>query len=277
MKTVTRHHIDASVIQSYIADTSSSLEKTLKAARKNPKHLFQLILIAQEYAGYLSIVEAESPELCRALRIIGQTAGAIFATSSVSEGSVEVLLDDLPAYLPATGPTGYSIPNNWLDGFFAAIICNDIQTLDILLKTPIDVLRRSRTKSEECLYLLVDTFQAFYTAAKDIGERLSAALSATDTERLSIDPDYTILVVVPQMKLMYRLIAKDVQSFNQVLFKTLESHKKYWSSSDRRSRPDGFLALGALAFATLAHSIGMPIEVESDYIPIRLIRGDCRQ
>ncbi|MEU8784799.1 immunity 49 family protein [Streptomyces sp. NPDC048637] len=62
---------------------------------------------------------------------------------------------------------------------------------------------------------------------------------------------------------------KDHEGFNQALAEALELHKAYWSREDRSDDIVGYLALGPLAMACLAYDAGIPIEVESEYLPIR--------
>ena len=53
-------------------------------------------------------------------------------------------------------------------------------------------------------------------------------------------------------------------------------HKIYWGSEDNSMDGYGFIAWGPLALSCLAYDAGIPIEVESDYLPLRLLHGECR-
>ncbi|CAL9298260.1 Imm49 family immunity protein [Streptomyces sp. SudanB52_2052] len=49
------------------------------------------------------------------------------------------------------------------------------------------------------------------------------------------------------------------------------SGKQYWSEEDRALSIPGLVALAPLAMACLAHDAGIPVEVESEYLPAVLI------
>ncbi|MEU4504031.1 immunity 49 family protein [Streptomyces sp. NPDC024089] len=61
------------------------------------------------------------------------------------------------------------------------------------------------------------------------------------------------------------------ETANQALAEALELHKAYWSTPERSGDIAGFLALGPLAIACLAYDAGFPVEVESEYLPVRLL------
>ncbi|MEU8626683.1 immunity 49 family protein [Streptomyces sp. NPDC048669] len=61
------------------------------------------------------------------------------------------------------------------------------------------------------------------------------------------------------------------KKLNEALAEALELHRAYWGSPERADDIAGFLALGPLAVACLAHDAGFPIEVESEYLPVRLL------
>ncbi|MFY4723437.1 immunity 49 family protein [Streptomyces sp. LaBMicrA B280] len=57
------------------------------------------------------------------------------------------------------------------------------------------------------------------------------------------------------------------------LVEALELHQQHWTADEERAEdPEGRLALGPLAIACLAYDGGIPIEVESDYLPQHLLQ-----
>ena len=59
----------------------------------------------------------------------------------------------------------------------------------------------------------------------------------------------------------------------KALVRALQLHKEYWTKDeDRRLTTEGAVALGPLAVACLAYDVGMPIEVESEYLPEYLLK-----
>lgn len=276
MKEVIRHKIDLEVVKRNIVARHKTFLLTLQVAKKDGDALSQLLTVARSYAGYLSVIEPESPELCMALRIGAQAANAIFTTASSASGAVQVLLENDLVQLPAIGTTSTSYAGNWMSGLFMAIICQDGQALHTLIHTPVSVLRQSSTKGDECMYLFVEALQGFLKRDRETSSYLLKALEATDPDRLSIDPEYVLSILVPEIDLLYRILEMDATAYNQALEKALEKHRQYWSKGQRKTNPSGYLALGPLAMSVCAINIGIPIEVESDYLPMRLVKGDCK-
>jgi len=89
------------------------------------------------------------------------------------------------------------------------------------------------------------------------------------------DEEFVLNVLVPEMQMLFRLALGEVGPFDDSLEFALERHKKYWSKSNRKKDPDGFLALGALSISSAAFDAGFPVEVESDYVPRDLIENGC--
>ena len=80
-------------------------------------------------------------------------------------------------------------------------------------------------------------------------------------------------MAVPELELLVRHLQRDARAFDEALQFALERHKKYWSQGDRKFNPHGFLALGPTAIAALAYEAQMPIEAESDYLPMAVVRA----
>jgi hypothetical protein len=255
-----------------------SLDLALDAVRTRPDVLNQLARVAVEYAGYLQVGAPGSPELCRALRAGAQAEGALFAVASAAPGEVEVPLGDgPPARYRTQGPTDYSHAANWRQGFHLAVLVRDRETLDRLCRVPLDVLRASPTRTDEYAYLYVDALQGYWRSEQDTPARLTRALEETEPAKVPIaGPDFVLDLIVPEMELLYRVMLGDAAAFNASLASALELYKKYWSHAKRAYAPEGQLAWGALAMASLAHEQGLAVTVESDYLPPRLWRGECR-
>jgi hypothetical protein len=187
------------------------------------------------------------------------------------------ILGDVAITLPTTGSSSTTNAGHWLGGFFAALVRRDLEALHVLVNIPLEILRNSSAKYEEYVYLYVDALQALLREEKDLGTSLVNAAKATDPEKLEKGVDYALYIVVPAMDLLVRLLNRDVPQFNRVLYSALEDHKKFWSVNEMRSRdPYGFIAWPLLAIASLASDRKMPLEVESDYLPPRLLHGECR-
>jgi hypothetical protein len=73
--------------------------------------------------------------------------------------------------------------------------------------------------------------------------------------------------------MMLPLFHKDAEAFNRALVDALEEHKKFYIKRSEGQREISFLAIGPAALCALAHDAGLPIEVDSEYLPQSLIEG----
>ncbi|HKE46465.1 MAG TPA: immunity 49 family protein [Rhodanobacteraceae bacterium] len=279
MSKIARHATDAELVREGVARKKKTLAELLDAAGDYAGALSLVLGAAHSYAGYLDAAGAKTAELCRALGLGAEAASAIFALGSGS-GSVSVSfpLGSRRLSLPATGPTDSTHAGDWRVGWWLAQIVRDRDAIDRLVSTPVDVLRRSSTRGDECQYLFIEALQGFERRAPDWSDRLQAALDATDPTRVRLsDEEFVLNVLVPEMQMVFRLALGETGPFDEAVEFALERHRKYWSKGNRKQDPDGFLALGALGICSIAHDAGVPVAVESDYMPRELVEGACRR
>lgn len=271
MKKISRHAIDPELVREGVESYCELVEHGVKSAAGRASALSVVLGTARSYAGYVAAANEEMAEIYRAMRIDAQAAAAIFALGS-GVGEIEFALGDRHMRLAATGPTDATHVGNWRVGLWLAHIVRDRAAIDTLVATPIDVLRRSGSRGDECHYLFIDALQAFEKRMPDWLGRLHAALDATDPERVRMfDEEFVLNILVPEMQMLFRLAIGEVAPFNEALLFALDRHKNYWNNHDRGRDPDGYLALGSLAIASLAYDSGRPLDVESDYAPRGLI------
>jgi hypothetical protein len=260
----------------------ATLLKTYEeVARTNPEQLSLASLATDSlnYVSYLSALEPDSAQICPLLHATVQAYTALFQQAlSIGEHIQVTLFGDVTITLPTTGSSSATDTGNWLDGFFVALVRRDTEALHVLANIPLEILRNSSTKTEEYTYLYVDALQALWRKEKDLIKRLLSVARATASEKLEpgIGGAYTRSIVVPTIQLLFQLIKNDVPLFNHVLASALEAHKQFWSLNEQTSRtPYGFIAWPVLAIASLAYDLKMPIEVESAYLPLRLLHREC--
>jgi hypothetical protein len=277
MKNVPRHSVDLELVEEGVEGMGDVLDSLLDSAKSRAEALSPLLATARNYAGYLAVEQPESAGLCRSLRIGAQASAAIFATAT-GQGEVEARIDGAYTRLPATGVTDATHIANWRIGWWMAQIVRDSATIDQLVVTPVDILRQSSTRADECQYLFAAALQAFEQRAEDWATKLRVALDATDPDEVDLmDEDFVLNILVPEMQMLFRLAIGEIEPFQEALYFALQRHKKYWSRASRKRNPDGFFALGPVAIAGMARDAGMPIEVESAYLPPRLVTGQCRE
>ncbi|MGW3089482.1 immunity 49 family protein [Streptomyces sp. NPDC001108] len=201
-----------------------------------------------------------------------QVGSAAFAAASVTEGSIEARIAHEVRSIEATGPQSYANVGNWLTTLWFVIVCRDQSRMDAMCRIPLDLLRASGVKGDSYVHHWVDALQTYWHEQPGLPEKLTAAIEQSHPAIATIMPrDLLQCVLYPPINLFYQFLRKDHAGFNQALAEALELHKAYWSAPERSGSIAGFLALGPLAMACLAYDAGFPIEVESDYLPIRLL------
>ncbi len=86
-------------------------------------------------------------------------------------------------------------------------------------------------------------------------------------------------LIIPAIEVFVCIFAKDEKGFNRNLLFALEQHKLYYESTDnsqetRRDKHEGWVSLLLTCACVIAHDKGMKREVESDYIPEWLVKGE---
>jgi hypothetical protein len=277
---IARHEIDVAFAHQRVQEDREDLPTLVEAARKDLTRCNMLRFTASAYAGEVEAVEPGSPEVCRGLRLGAQTMAAMFKAATADSSDVDVQLDDGgPVSVSArTSPASVNVAN-WKHGFYHAVICREKPILDLLCRVPADLLRGVKGfKADECVYLHAEALRAYWQQADDAPERLAAALEATAPESLEFAPgDLVLDLWVPEMELLYRVMLKDEQGFNEALRKALELHKRYWGQKkdNRWNDAQAFLSIPITALSCLAWESDLEVKVSSDYIPRWLVEGDC--
>lgn len=203
-----------------------------------------------------------------------QIGSAMFAVTGADEGSVQCRIDGRTRNIPVIGPRPYADAGNWLTAFWLAVVCRDQKRMTQLCEIPVERLRSAEGEYDEYVYHWVAALQAYWLRQAGLVDELVAAIEGSYPETAVVTPtDLLQGVLYPPINLFHRFVRKDEGGFNQALAEALELHKAYWTADEDRAKdPDGRLALGPLAIACLAYDGGIPIEVESEYLPAHLLQ-----
>jgi hypothetical protein len=281
MKPVQRHVPDSVVAERLRLSEPGLLELGLKVLieKSEPRTLATSIRHAIWIAGLEDVNDPRSEVPCGALKVASSLSAGLFRLMAEAPGEYPIPIGDgRKAVLPNIGVTSETHVARWTRGYYIATIVRDHGALASLGRTPVAELRRSSTRGDEHLYSWAETLQKFERGDSGTMAKLQVAIDGTDPAVLSEDGSKTemLQIRVPEMQVFYRLVCQEPGPFNEALQLAVEQHKKYWSAAKRKNDPAGFIALGPLAFACRAHDIGLPVTVESDYLPRRLIEGACR-
>ncbi|MEV5985493.1 immunity 49 family protein [Streptomyces sp. NPDC052051] len=204
-----------------------------------------------------------------------QVGSALFASATAEGNLVECRILEQVRTLPAVGAQYYTDAENWLNAFWLAIICRERGRLTQLASVPVALLRDSGAVFDEYIYPWVETLQKWWLEGGELGELLVAAMRGTDPDVLQVaEEDLVLKIDYPSINLFTRYITDDPVGFNEALADALNWHKSYWTHDEERLiSSSGLVALGPLAMACLAYDADFPIEVESEYLPIHLVKG----
>lgn len=269
--TVVRHSIDKEFTRKVSSRQEELIESSLEGL--NEGRASNLDYLFSDYvrnAGFLSVTEPNSPETDVSLEDAGFVGAALFKVASAPlDAEVEVLLSpSLPSHFKNTFTSDQIHVDKWHTAFLVAAISRNAAALDTLCQTPIDLLRRSITRTNDYYFLYAEALQALWKREENVDEKLLAALEATDPDNIpERHTDFVLHIAVPEMELLMQYLADDEEAFNTSLVQALELHKKFYGMAEKfRRNPIGFLALGPLAMCCFAADSGMKITVQSDYL-----------
>lgn len=170
-------------------------------------------------------------------------------------------------------------PIYWIYGFCLNLLCRRSEGLDRLARYPVETLAESSTWEPPCRVPFSKCMQAWHLgmAAQKIGPMLVEAQKQTDPKGIPYreSVEFVLTHDVFWIHLLAMLVDRDAQQVEQVLIKALEEHRNYYSSSrERRKDPDSHIALVPLALAAAAWDAGMRFDIDSEYLPMRLVTGE---
>jgi hypothetical protein len=140
-----------------------------------------------------------------------------------------------------------------------------------LAGVPVELLRDCGPQYDEFLFAWIRALQVFARGEDGLIDIVIEAMRGTETLQPNAIPEVVAQLYFPPIELFYRYTQREQASFTEALATALELHKRYWTAEPRA--PHGVVALAPLAIACLARDAGMPIEVESDYLPHHLLVG----
>ncbi|MGW1521311.1 immunity 49 family protein [Streptomyces sp. NPDC002287] len=222
--------------------------------------------------------QAAEPGSWEAVVTAAQLGSALFRTAGMTEGTTEVRIHHAMRTLPAAGPSWDANAEAWIEGFWYAVITRDQPKMTELCELPLDVLRASGADHDDYLYHWVAALQAYWLKRPELVPELTLAFQRSHPDVAVIaGRDYIQQVAYPPINLFYKFLQKDEEGFHAALVEALELHKRYWTATPERADDvDGLVPIGVLAVACLAYDGGIPVEVESPYLPEHLLKRSGR-
>lgn len=239
---------------------------------------------AKRAATCLHALGAERASIVRALRIRAEVEVARFQLAAHPGENVDVSIDGKVFSLRLDEVHGDTGPSAWIEGVSSAIATDYKSALATLAELGTEErLRRGRLVTGAINGRVEQALALRALATNDApGARAWIARAREDLAReeksITRQPAVRSLSL-PEMALTDACAAGEPAAFNDALAKALEGHRAFWTrASERRLQPrddpSGWLALEPLGIACLARQRGIPVDVESDYIPAWLVRRD---
>lgn len=202
-----------------------------------------------------------------------QVHSAVFAATFTDQETVTCKIRQEERQLDSTGPQFYLNAGTWLNAFFLALICRETARLDMLAQVPASLLRDCGGVLDEYVYAWVETLRSFWLRRDDVSQHLVRAVDLSAPEGTHVlDAETMGKLEYPPIMMFYRYLRNDAAGFNEALNDALRWHKEYWTADeDRTQNIEGAVAIAPLAMACLAKANGIPIEVESGYLPSALL------
>ncbi|MFJ1784512.1 immunity 49 family protein [Streptomyces anulatus] len=275
--TVSRHPFPTGNATAGLAVLQNSTEGLIEGLEADSTRLgdaFQLTLtLAKSHC--LLDTEASLLPTWKAWVNAMQIGSATFTAADTAEGEVHCHIAEKDRTLRSTGPQSYTHAGTWLTAFYLSMTCREKDRLTALCQVPVSLLRESGAPRDEFIYDWVETLQTYWLGGPDLGAKLVAAIDGTTPQGDQIsDPQTTAKLLYPPMEMFHRLVRDDHAGFNRSLADALQWHKEYWGTEDNALQATGLVALAPLALTCLAYDMGIPVDVESDYLPIALLERD---
>ncbi|MFD4433649.1 immunity 49 family protein [Nocardia sp. NPDC058497] len=213
--------------------------------------------------------------------LVLQTGSAMFEWAYTTDDAIDVMIDHEVRHLStlkdnvAARRSWGSSSHKWLTTFWWCLICRDGPRLEQLANIPAENLFPPHVQTDEYWIRWTEALQIWALKQPGLVDKLGDAIQLSDPSIAVITPrDMLDKINYQYIYLFYRVLQGDPDEFNTALQQALHYHREYWTSDpDREDDFTGNLALGLLAIACLALDSGIPVNVQSDYLPEHLLRG----
>lgn len=225
-------------------------------------------------AGYCRVLQrhADTRLMLEAARDVA--VGACRAAAVPKDVVIVVKVAGADVATAGTGTNDGLDSASWTNAFGVPLVLRDSRAIDELCSLDPALLRHGTAQLDEYRHCAAVALRLFWTGG-DWRTAVGDTRANAELERMRVlpDADYArrVTTIVDMLDPLERLHAVD---FNDALFAALEAHKGYWSRPGGPSAgPLGLIAIVPLGLSCLALDRGIPIEVESDYIPLWLLEG----
>jgi hypothetical protein len=170
-------------------------------------------------------------------------------------------------------PEFHALSYYWLQGWYCATLLRDAVCLELLAQVSDEIFRVSRVRSAPAQEPWRGALIAYHKGQDSTALVERACFLIEPAQRTALMPADAAKLWGALFRMMLPLFHRDAEAFNRALVNAVEEHKKFYRKRGEGQQEMAFLALGPAALCALAHDAGLPIEVDSEYLPRSLIEG----
>ena len=277
-----------------IAERTGRLRALRETLDEHPGNLSSFAGEARALAGLYHVVRQDASEVYEFLVLMARAIGANAARYAPGDEPIHVDVGNSTPMqvlleLPRTQERLPQLPRlrDIADGYHAALATGDKPALTLLAEAPLERLAGPPPATEERVYLLpyLRGLQMFLQDPSQSKQLMVNAVNGCNSPEMTATArEYAQLLAASEIKLALLYEETDrytreagLPTFDEVLRSALETHRRYWRDFETNPRerlnkyPHGFLALGALAWATLRWNAGLPFDIRSAYLPESIV------
>jgi len=270
---IPRHDISerTKMIERMLDRYMKRLSNMTEAIKDRPENLGNYLGSSRTHLGYAVGLNRPKEEVVKYLEMVKEFGRACFVTALGLDSEMSITLAGEKFSFGSRKSTEYIDVRSWELAFYCSVILRDKDSIEILSSIPEQVHREANAKaSDECMYKKVTFLKGLYNSEAPISDLLVDAY----TDAFAAGSEYVVKHIQPELKI-YRSIFSEGEDLTENLTEAINLHKEYYSTKDNYFDGNGWLSLPILAACVVAYGgKGLAVEVESDYIPSWLIRGE---
>jgi hypothetical protein len=261
-----------------LALQSESIQELLNEAKdalvrrrqqiQNGFHLYQLAGLADKVVTLGSMVGAGAADLHSTTRLKGQCIAGQLALGATNPGyDVEVPLGDERVTMVASSPNATENVSAWLDGYYAAVVARDLETMHLLSSIHVDALREAADYDPEdeppnfayaLRVALLDMGPTFTGKVHPLPAPADTANSAGFRSTSSL------------FGAVNAISERSDERLAQELTYAIGVHHDEWQRAQEEDM-QGCIAWGPLALACLAFDAGSRLDADTEHLPLALL------
>ncbi|WP_241474730.1 immunity 49 family protein [Nocardiopsis xinjiangensis] len=216
-----------------------------------------------------------------------QASEALLTMGAAEPGeSFERLMHHEVRTLKGEHPTSLYNVSTWLEALFLAMSCRDGDRVQALARIPVPVLREwSESEGavrDEWVWPWAEAVQDFVLQRDSFAENLAEAMRLCEPENLElIEPEEVERLVLPPLRVLDRLAARDADGFNEQMYRGLLGFREHYTSepdedeSPRRNL-EGAVPLSLFGLACVAYDLhqaepSFEPDLSSTYFPRKIL------